>query len=882
MLSRYFFGPSVKTNEVRASSARNFRHLVQLHLEGILRIPYTQGEYTDLRAAVKNAPSHEAKKRAEEFLLTAKDNVYLLPCTYKVEESQRAIQNSAGLCNLIFLDIDEHKPTNTYPAAPFVRSPDILRQKLSPFNFAAYTTASSTAAQPRMRLVVEADAIPLSLYPDAVRTVASLLGIGDGFDHVSLTPNQPMICPTLFRDQDEDLEHPLLLAEMKGQAFTQADIRTSSPSRKIAGPLPEAEGEEDGLEYLRAPLMGLTIEKVREALFAISADLPYPQWFDMAAALRHQFQDKAEEAYALFDEWSATAGERYPGPASTLEQWNHIRPTPRGRIPVTIRTLVKRANEAGWSAGELKEECFDAVMDWIAHEATTRHDLTRVALEKIAGLPMLTATEEDLLLNAVKAQLHDTRKETITITSLRKDLKKIQSAKERSKEGAAQVPEKPCFKGWCYVTSREEFFRPSSHQKMSGEALNSAFGRYLLPSEEQLISAGKEVTDAALNTPLFLPKDYLLNHKQCLVVDGYDYDPANPKEIYTEDDHGVKRVNTYRPSYANPDPSKAAAAGKLILEHMGNLIKEPEYQRVFLDYLAYTVQFPGRKIRWCPLIQGAEGCGKTMMARLLEAVLGEDNVSFVNNDGIKSQWNDWAVGYQIVVIPEVYITGNGRKELMNKLKDLVTDDRIPINKRATSSKTSINRTNYLMFTNHHDALLVMTGSRRYFVIKSPLQTEQQVKALGKDYFERMFNMIANNAAGLRSFFESWDISDGFEADGWAPRTTYLEEMIEDSADEETSVFRRLLQEGGAPQVQPDLIISSYLKTMMEMQGVRSNDRSIAAMLRAENYVKLDPGGRGFTLVKGEKREHIWVKAGVSFADPVETARKRLINEEDWL
>lgn len=866
MPSRYFFGPSVKTNEVRASSARNFRHLIQLHLEGIIRLHYTREEYAALKT--------------KEARLDAKDTTYLLACTYKTDESQRSIGNSAGLCNLIFLDIDQGGT-----AAPFVRSPDILKQKLEPFNFAAYTTASSTAAQPRMRLVVEADALPLASYPDAVRTVAARLGIGEGFDHVSLTPNQPMICPTLFRDQDEDLEHPLLPAsEFKGRAFTVADIRTTTVSSKVAGPLPEAEGEEDGLEYLRAPLMGLTLEKVREALFSISADLPYPQWFDMAAALRHQFQDKAEEAYNLFDEWSATAGERYPGSASTLEQWNHIKPTPRGRIPVTIRTLVKRASEAGWSAGELKEECFDAVMDWIAHSATTRHDLTRVALEKIAGLPMLTATEEDLLLNAVKSQLHDTRKETITITSLRKDLKKIQSVKERSKDGAAQVQEKPCFKGWCYVTSKEEFFRPSSHQKMSGEAINSAFGRYLLPSEEQLVSSGKEVNEAALNTPLFSPKDYLLHHKQCLTVDSYDYDPANPKEIYTEDDYGVKRVNTYRASYAKPDPSKAAAAGKVILEHMGNLIKEPEYQRVFLDYIAYSVQFPGRKIRWCPLIQGAEGCGKTMMARLLEAVLGEDNVSFVNNDGIKSQWNDWAVGYQIVVIPEVYITGNGRKELMNKLKDLVTDDRIPINKRATSSRTSINRTNYLMFTNHHDALLVMTGSRRYFVIKSPLQTEQQVKALGKDYFERMFHMIANNAAGLRSFFESWDISNSFEADGWAPRTTYLEEMIEDSADEETSVFRRLVREGASRAVQSDLVIFGHLVTLLEMQGVRITEQAVAAMLRAENYVKLKPGARGFTLLPGEKRESLWVKAGVTFADPVATARQRLTNDEtkeDW-
>ena len=866
MPSRYFFGPSVKTNEVRASSARNFRHLVQLHLEGTLRLHHTREEYAALKT--------------KEARLDAKDTTYLLACTYKTDDSQRSIGNSSGLCNLLFLDIDVGST-----ADPFVRNPDILKQKLESFNFAAYTTASSTAVAPRMRLVVEADELPLSRYPDAVRTVARLLGIGDGFDHVSLTPNQPMICPTLFRDQDEDLEHPLLITSYTGRGFTTEDIRAVVPSAKVDGPLPQPEGEEDGLEYLRAPLLGLTLPKVREALFAIPADLPYPQWFDMAAALRHQFQEQPEEAFTLFDEWSATATHRYPGSATVLEQWNHIKPTPRGRVPVTIRTLIKRASEAGWSAGELKEECFKAVLDWIDHTAKNTYDLSRTALEKIAGLPMLTATEEGMLLRAIVHQLKDVCSMSVSVTELRKDLKKIQSAKERSPDGAAQVPEKPCFKGWCYVTSKEEFFRPSSHQTMSGEALNSAFGRYLLPSEGQLEKAGKEVTEATLNTPLFAPKDYLLHHKQCLVVDGYEYDPANPKEIYTEDAHGVKRVNTYRASYTKPDPTRAEAAGKLIQEHMANLIAEPEYGKVIMDYIAFTVQFPGRKIRWCPLIQGAEGCGKTMMARLLEAVLGDDNVSFVNNDGIKMVWNDWAVGYQIVVIPEVYIAGSGRAEMMNKLKDLVTDDRIPINKRSTSSKTSINRTNYMMFTNHHDALLLMAGSRRYFVIKSPLQTLQQVKALGADYFEKMFNMISNNAAGLRSFFEDWEISNEFAPDDPAPRTTYLEEMIEDSADEETTVFRRLLVEGGAPLVQSDLIAFGYLRTMMEIQGVKVNDKSLAAMLRAENYTKWKPKSRGFTLTQGEGREQLWVKAGSSLTDPVETARKRALTnnvEEDWV
>lgn len=879
MPSRYYYGPSVKSNEVKASTARTFRSLVQQHLEGVIRLRLTQAEYAALETGRER--------------LDAKDTTYLVACTYESQDAYRGVDKNPLLpCNLLFLDLDE-EPDGKCPAAPFARSPEILTKSLEPFNFAAYTTASSTPAKPRMRIVVDAEAIPLRRYTDAVRTIADLLGL----KHVtkeSLVPNQPMICPSLFQDQDEDMDHPLLISGVKGRSFTVEDIREVKLSDKaqIATMLPEAgvSDDEDGLEYLRAPLAGITLERVTEALDRLNPDMRRKEWLDIACALRHQFahdEEEAEKAFELFDTWSSKS-QKYPGqdgPEGTIYQWNSVKATPRGRVPVTIRTLIKRATDAGWSAGELKDECFEAVLDWIAHSAKTRDDFTRVALEKIAGLPMLSVTEEDMLLSAVRAGLKESRGETVKQLSLAKDLKKIQSAKERSREGAAEIQEKPCFKGWCYVTTEESFFRSSSHQKMSGEAFNCAYGRYLIPSEEQLEKAGKEVNEATLNTPLYAPKDYLLNHRQCLVVDGYDYDPAHPKDIYTEDDQGVRLVNTYRKSYPKPCFKTAEKAGSAIKIHLKHLIAEEEYRLVIMDYIAYMVQFPGRKIRWCPLIQGAEGCGKTLMARILEAVLGKDNVALVNNDGIRSQWNDWAFGAQVVVIPEAYVAGKAKMETMNRLKDLVTDDRISITKRNNSVRTVTNRSNYLMFTNHHDALVLMVGSRRYFIIKSPLQTEEQVLALGDGYFEKLFKVINEQAAGLRGFFESWDISDSFPADGRAPKTKYLEQMIEDAAGEETAAVRRIIRSGSHPLVQADLLSSTTLRLLLEIEGVRCSHQSLAAVLRAENYNVAE--GNGVTI--DGTLEHLWVKAGRFVKQDVGAiARHRhetkytTSNEEDWV
>lgn len=854
MPPRYFYGRSVFSNRVTASSARNFPTLVKQHLEGSIRLQHTQEEYLAL----------DPKDR-----LKAKDTFYLVGCTFKEDDAERSHGNALNCCNLLFLDLDDSSS-----AAPLLRNPDDLRRRLAPFNFAAYTTASSTPRAPRLRVVVDAEAIPLSRYPDAVRTIAQALGIMQPTKE-SLIPNQPMICPSLFKGQDEDIEHPVFATHLSGRSFTLQDIVSSTPSKEVAGPI-EDYGEEDGLEYLRAPLMGLTLDKVKGALDTLSPDMSYPEWVEVAAALRHQFShSEPDAAYEMFDTWSSK-GRKYAGEDDTLTKWNSVKPTPRGRLPITIRTLIKRAADAGWSAGEVKETCFDAVMDWIGLKAKTRHDLTHVALEKIAGLPMLTSVEEEMLLRAIVKQVSDTRKESISVGTLRKDLNRIQSAKDRIKDEEVRVKEHPWTKGWCYVTTTEQFFRHSSHERMTGMALNAAFGRYLLPTEEQLEKAGKEVTEAALHTPLFQPMDYLLHHRQCLVVHDFEYDPSSPKDIYIENEDGVRFVNTYRKSYAKADPSQADAAAKLLMEHLENLILEEEYRVTLLDYIAYNVQSPGCKIRWCPLIQGAEGCGKTLMARLLEAVLGVDNVALVNNDSIRSQWNDWAFGHQMIVIPEAYVSGKGRMDTMNRLKDLVTDDRISINQRNRSTRTVINRSNYIMFTNHHDALILMNGSRRYFIIKSPLQTEEQVKALGDDYFERMFGMIQQNAAGLRAFFEEWEISDDFPADGRAPKTRYLEEMIEDAADEETSTVRRLIREGTDPVVTTDLVCTGRLRSAMEAHGVRVTGQTIAAILRAENYQKA-----GDLMVNGE-RDHLWMKAGAfPSAESAKTeTRKRLETPDD--
>lgn len=845
-MPRYFYGGSVKSNRVRASAARTFGELVKKHLDAAVPLRLTRKEYNSI-------PSDTSEGKAER--LNAKDTTYLVAAVFDSEETsrERKFAEKTNCCNLLFLDLDTEKNGDS-PAAPFINNPDALLRAMRPFNFAAYTTASSTPEKPRMRIVVDADNITLDAYPAAVRTIATRIGL----THItkeSLTPNQPMICPSLFADQDPDSEHPMVVSFLKGDAFTLSDIQDSKINPEKSDKRSYA--EDDGLEYLRAPLMGVEFKDIKEAIGHLDPNCGYQDWFEICCALRHQYSgtEQEDEAYQVFDEWSSS-GTSYPGPDGTLAKWHQVYTTPRGRVPVTIRTLIKKASEAGWNAGKVKQDCFKVVNDWINDEAKTLHEMTHIALERIAQLPILTHVEEGTLLNSIIRALTKLG-EKGRLGDLKKDLEKLRRAQRQNKTTEEAVKKDPAWtKGWFYVASKEKFFRPSSHQWRTVNAFNAEYSRFLLTPPEQLEQQGKDATDTALYVPPILPHQYLLNKIECPVVDDTTYDPSSPKEIYSEDENGLKLVNTYRACYPKAKPADAEKAGNIIREHFANIIAEPEYQRVMLDYIAYHVQHPGKKIRWGPLIQGAEGIGKTLIAILLGRVLGDENVMCVNNEAIRGNWNEWAVGSQLTVIGEVRVAGHNRHDIMNKLKELVTDDFVSVNQKHADTRKHKNITNYILFTNHHDALALMAGSRRYFVIKSKLQTEQQVAALGAGYFDRVFEMLDKLSGGLRSFFETWEISKSFNANGRAPKTKYLEEMIEDSADEVTSVIRRTLRESESPLLKEDMLWQPSLMAAIVMEGIKESPQRVAKLLREESFVKVP----GYPMID-DTRGYLWVKQG---------------------
>jgi hypothetical protein len=831
--NRFFGGEASSIGQVSKLHVPNWTKFVQEVLGHPIPLNVTRAQFHALPKDRRNAIKRVA---------------YVTPATFRTDSSKR-LHELAKDISILALDIDDPRQ-----ARPFVNSPAAIADALSPLAFAAYTTASSTADAPKLRILVPAAHLPVKSYAAAVRSLAKRLGLPT-VTKESLVAVQPMYLPTLFRGDDILSDHPLIIAELDGPAFVESDITATE-----AGPARKADsGPSDDIEHLRATVDDVELDDAESALKHLDPDCSYPEWLEVAAALRHQFPKQADEAYELFDRWSSK-GEKYQDKADTEAKWKSLRTTPRGRAPITIRSLFSRAVAGGWQgATAVAEKTFSKLWSWIKDEKRTASELMSHGVKKIASAPLQGSVEQNTLLTRLRQVLSD-KGMNVSVATLQKELRRLHRSQSTTKEvkpiTGEQLP--PWARGICYVAGSNEFYQRVTDKRFIPEVLDSVYGVHLMNA------------DSESGRPGIRPRDFLLNVAKIPRVEHYRYDPSHPEQTFVTDRHH-RYVNTYIPTYPEPDPDDADSAGAIITEHLTNLIAEPAYRQTILDYLTYCVQHPGKKTRWTILLQGAQGCGKTALAELMKSVLGDTNVILMDASLLFQPYNPWANGAQLVAMEEIRVVGHNRYEVMNRLKPCISNDTVMIRRMRTDAYQTPNMTNYIMFTNYHDSLAVTDEDRRYFVVNSALQNKAQVLDLGKKYFGRLYGCIANQAPGLRAWFEKLKISAEFEPNGHAPQTTYLTQLASAAATPLTAAIKDALQDAAHPLVRSDLVSTKALKAMLLLDETlpRFNDQQLATALRELDYVQL---GRP-RLTDG--RHYLWARRGGTTVTQGESlARKR--------
>lgn len=303
---------------------------------------------------------------------------------------------------------------------------------------------------------------------------------------------------------------------------------------------------------------------------------------------------------------------------------------------------------------------------------------------------------------------------------------------------------------------------------------------------------------------------------------------------------GVSYLNSYM-GHKVPKEAKDWADRnywKVFHDHLMGLLETKEEAVLFIKWLAHNIQNPGLRIKWMSVIVGPEGAGKTAIFEALGKVMGNNNVKVVGVNEIHSQFTGWAEGSCIAVIEEIRVHGTSRHDVMNQMKQFITNDRINIVRKGRDGVDSLNTQNYLAFTNHSDALAITEGDRRYGVFQTKAKTREEIElCYGKDYWDSLFDAIRNGSDDIRGWLMSIDLSD-FDRNAAPPMTSGKRSMISSTrSEDETNVEHVIFEENIGTCV--NAVSTSHVNLALRNAGFKPlSTNRINKVLKNLGYVNI--------------------------------------------
>jgi hypothetical protein len=527
-----------------------------------------------------------------------------------------------------------------------------------------------------------------------------------------------------------------------------------------------------------------------------------------------------------------------------------------------------------WSAraAKHKDERFEKT--WMSLGQGKGRKLTHKYIRKWAafygrqGLAgILTKLDAAVDVDGLKAAIADAKKLVLDSldlerlsTSMQRNAKRLgvtlSAARARSmvRPTVEGVPE--WLKGWVYLKHTADFYHKGTGERIGREAFDAAHGRYLSEG-----TASRYALDIA-KIPVFHMTMYL---------------PGS--EATFKDASGLEWVNTYRslhpdiPLMLSEKEKKDLAT---IQSHFGHLIGDKRDVELLISTLAYIVQ-TGKRCNYMTIIQGAEGIGKTFIAKMMGAVLGgAPNVHKLDINTIMSVHTDWAEGHQLSFIEELWLPGH-RYDVLDKMKVYITDEAISVHPKFVKQYTAVNTTTYLGFTNHRDAIPLGIGDTRYYVILSPWQSKEEVDKFKKEnpfYYRNLFRAISESPGAIYGWLKDYKLSPEFSPVGRAPSSTGKTRLIDEQRPDLQIAIEDLMEQN-IPGISEEITIIHLLVEELNKVGFYSDHRSIISTLRR---LQLTPVlGRRVKMTNPRRDYYCWSKSPEIISADVQRLRALIID-----
>lgn len=285
------------------------------------------------------------------------------------------------------------------------------------------------------------------------------------------------------------------------------------------------------------------------------------------------------------------------------------------------------------------------------------------------------------------------------------------------------------FAGCVYVVDLHKIWTPGSGDLLDKSRFDVVYAGHIFPVDGQNDKTTDSAFDAFTRSRVF----------EAPRVDRTCFRPEYPAGAVIRED-GRSVVNTYMPI----ETKRIAGDPSRFLNHIHKLLPVGNDAKILLHYMARCARSPGFKSQWWPVLQGAEGNGKSLAERVMAFCIGARYSHLVNPEAMAktgNQFNKWITGTLWVGFEEIYV--NNRREFLESFKATVTNDRVPIEGKGTDQTTGDNRANGMMLTNHREAVPVNTDSRRYCILFTAQQSADDIESdgMGGNYFPDLYDWL---------------------------------------------------------------------------------------------------------------------------------------------
>ena len=240
-------------------------------------------------------------------------------------------------------------------------------------------------------------------------------------------------------------------------------------------------------------------------------------------------------------------------------------------------------------------------------------------------------------------------------------------------------------------------------------------------------------------------------------VNGFELWFNNPAYSYqkmifdAELPYGHNEINGlyYWNQYKHPDLKDGEGTYDLFLEHIKENIcnNNDEVYQFVLKWIFHLIKYPNAKNGIVLAIKGLQGTGKSTIFEILQMFFANGYAKTINtSEEIMNKFNSsWATCY-LISLEEAVFAGTKRNGVWGKLKDLITNKSITMERKGIEPMVLDNHLHIMITTNNEWAAPKEIGDRRYLVLKA-----NENRLQDWDYFAEMREDMENG--GLKKLYE---------------------------------------------------------------------------------------------------------------------------------